>query len=70
MNINQIYTGYDKLGERVPKSLYQLISNTKNKNGWLEFETMENIDFTVQGRNAINMTFQINLINERIRNIY
>lgn len=53
ISLNYIYTGFDKLNIRVPKSLYQLISDTKNKSGWLEFETMENIGLSIQGRNAI-----------------
>jgi hypothetical protein len=53
INLNHIYTGFDKLNIRVPKSLYQLVSDTKNKSGWLEFETMDNIGLSVQGRNTI-----------------
>ncbi|GET24557.1 hypothetical protein [Prolixibacter sp. NT017] len=53
MNPDHIYTGFEKLNIRVPKSLYQLISDTKNKKGWLEFDTMENIGLSIQGRNAI-----------------
>jgi len=50
---NHIYTGFDELDLRVPKSLYQLISAAKNKNGWLDFETMDDIGLSIQGRNAI-----------------
>jgi hypothetical protein len=53
VNSDHIYTAYEKLGVRVPKSLYQLISDTKNKSGWLEFDSMENLDLTIQGRNAV-----------------
>ena len=53
VNSDHIYTAFDKLKFRVPKSLYQLISDTKNKNGWLEFDTMDNIELSIQGGNAI-----------------
>lgn len=53
VHTDHIYTSFDKLNIRVPKSLYQLISDTKNKSGWLEFDTMENIGLSIQGRNAI-----------------
>ncbi|UJH67718.1 hypothetical protein [Allomuricauda sp. SCSIO 65647] len=53
VNTNHIYTAFDKLNVRVPKSLYQLISDTKNKNGWLEFDSMDDIAMSIQGRNAI-----------------
>lgn len=53
VNANHIYTGFEKLKIRVPKSLYQLISDSKNKMGWLEFESMDNINLSIQGRNSI-----------------
>jgi len=53
INANHIYTGFEALNFRVPKSLYQLISDTKNKKGWLDFENMEDIRLSIQGRNHI-----------------
>ncbi|MDA0780617.1 MAG: hypothetical protein O2810_01075 [Bacteroidetes bacterium] len=52
---NHIYTAFEKLNLRVPKSLYQLISDAKNKSGWLDFETMNDIGLSIQGRNAIRL---------------
>lgn len=57
VNTDHIYTSFDKLNIRIPKSLYQLISDTKNKSGWLEFDSMENIGLSIQGRNAIKYDF-------------
>ena len=48
-----IFTGFDELNIRVPKNLVQIIINTKNRNGWLDYESMDNIGLSVQGLNAI-----------------
>lgn len=53
ININHIYTGFEELNFRVPKSLYQLVSDTKNKSGWLDFDNMEDIGLSIQGKNYI-----------------
>jgi hypothetical protein len=51
---NHIYTGLDELGGRVPQSLKQIIINTKGRNyGWLDYESMDDISLSIQGRNAI-----------------
>lgn len=53
INGNHIYTGLDELGVRTPKSLYQIIANTKSRDGWLDYDSMEDIRLSIQGRNAI-----------------
>lgn len=53
VNSNHIYTGLDELNVRIPDTLDIIISNTKNRNGWLDFESKEDIGLSVQGRNAI-----------------
>ena len=53
INGDHIYTAFEKLNLRVPKSLYQLISDTKNKSGWLEFDSMDDIQLSIQGGNAV-----------------
>ncbi|MEM7551579.1 MAG: hypothetical protein AAF363_17985 [Bacteroidota bacterium] len=53
VNADHIYTAFDKLNIRVPKSLHQLISDTKNKSGWLEFDSMDDIQLSIQGGNAV-----------------
>lgn len=54
VNGDHIYTGLDELGVRVPKSLKQIIINTKGrKYGWLDYENMDDISLSMQGRNAI-----------------
>lgn len=53
VNANHIYTGFEELKIRVPKSLHQLISDTKTRNGWLDYESKDDIKLSVQGRNAI-----------------
>ncbi len=54
VNGNHIYTGLDELGVRVPKSLKQIIINTKGRQyGWLDYESMEDISLSMQGRNSI-----------------
>jgi hypothetical protein len=55
ISIDHIYTGFDNLGEKIPKSLYQQISDTKNKNGWLNFDNMEDIKVSIQGRNHVKL---------------
>jgi hypothetical protein len=53
VNINHIYTSMDELKIRTPKSLSQLITDTKGRNGWLDYESKEDIKISVQGVNAI-----------------
>ncbi|WP_422004915.1 hypothetical protein [Roseivirga pacifica] len=54
VNGDHIYTGLDELGVRVPKSLKQIIINTKGRQyGWLDYDNMEDISLSMQGRNAI-----------------
>lgn len=59
VNPDHIYTAFEKLNIRVPKSLYQLISDTKNKFGWLDFETTDDINLSIQGKNAIKYDLPI-----------
>lgn len=54
VNGNHIYTSLEELNVRIPKSLQQIIINTKGRNyGWLDYDTMDDIRLSVQGRNAI-----------------
>ena len=54
VNGDHIYTGLDELGVRVPNSLKQIIINTKGRQyGWLDYESMNDISLSMQGRNAI-----------------
>ena len=54
VNGDHIYTGLDELGLRVPKSLKQIIINTKGRNyGWFDYDSMDDISLSMQGRNAI-----------------
>lgn len=53
INGNHIYSGLEELDIRTPKSLYQIIANTKNRDGWLDYDNMEDIRLSMQGRNAI-----------------
>lgn len=53
VNGDHIHTGLDELNVRIPKSLYQIIVNTKNRDGWIDYVSIEDIGLSVQGRNAI-----------------
>lgn len=53
INPNHIYTAFDKLDIRVPKSLYQLISDSKNKFGYLDFESTDDMKVSVSGKNVV-----------------
>ncbi|WP_352405397.1 hypothetical protein [Petrimonas sp.] len=53
INGNHIYSGLDELDVRIPKSLYQIIANTKSRDGWLDYDSMDDIGLSMQGRNAI-----------------
>ncbi len=54
VNGNHIYTGLDELDVRIPSSLRQIIVNTKGRRyGWLDYESMDDISLSVQGRNAV-----------------
>lgn len=54
INLNHIYTAFDKLDIRIPKSLYQLISDSKNKFGYLDFESTDDMKVSVSGKNVVN----------------
>lgn len=53
INPNHIYTAFDELDIRVPKSLYQLISDSKNKFGYLDFESTDDMKVSVSGKNVV-----------------
>jgi hypothetical protein len=56
---NHIYTGLEELNVRIPKSLNQIIINTKVRDGWLDYTKMDDISLSMQGRNAVKFDLQI-----------
>lgn len=58
VNANHIYTGLDELNLGIPKSLHQIIVNTKGRDGWLDYSGMDDINLSVKGRNAIKFDLQ------------
>jgi hypothetical protein len=51
---NQIYTGLDSLGVRIPESLKQILINTKGRrHGWIDYENMEDISLSQKGKNVV-----------------
>jgi hypothetical protein len=56
---DHIYTGLEELDVRIPKSLNQIIVNTKVRDGWLDYSKMDDINLSMQGRNAIKFDLQI-----------
>ena len=51
---NQIYTGLDSLGVRIPGSLKQIIINTKGRGyGWIDYENMGDISLSQKGKNVV-----------------
>ena len=53
VNGNHVYTGFEELNIRIPKSLPQLIINAKGRDGWLDYESNDDIKLSIQGRNVI-----------------
>jgi hypothetical protein len=49
VTLNHIYTAFVYLNSSVPKSLYQIISDLKNKFNWVEFDTTSNIQISEIG---------------------
>jgi len=49
VTLNHIYTAFVYLNSSVPKSLYQIISDLKNKFNWVEFDTTSNIHISEIG---------------------
>lgn len=50
---DHIFTGFKELKIPIPPTLYQVIVNVKNRNGWINFDKMEDITYTIQGGNFI-----------------
>lgn len=51
---NQIYTGLDSLGVRIPESLKQIIINTKGRSyGWLDYDNVDDISLSQKGKNVV-----------------
>ena len=57
IGINDIYTAFEELNLRVPKRLDQTIIDAKTKKGygWLDYDNMNDIKLSVQGRNAVKL---------------
>ncbi len=49
VTLNHIYTAFVYLNASVPKSLYQIISDLKNKFNWVEFDSTSNIQISETG---------------------
>jgi hypothetical protein len=49
VTLNHIYTAFVYLNVSVPKSLYQIISDLKNKFNWVEFDSTSNIQISETG---------------------
>lgn len=58
VSANHIFTGLDELNVRIPKSLNQIIVNTKGREGWLDYSGLDDINLSMQGRNAIKFDLQ------------
>ena len=51
---NQIYTGLDNLGVRIPLSLKQIIVNTKGRrHGWIDYKNLDDIWLSQKGKNVV-----------------
>lgn len=53
VNLSAIYTSLEELNIRIPPTLNGVINNTKNRNGWLEYDSLDNISLSVKGQNAV-----------------
>jgi hypothetical protein len=49
VTLNHIYTAFVYLNASVPKSLYQIISDLKNKFNWVDFDSTSNIQISDTG---------------------
>jgi hypothetical protein len=54
VTLNHIYTAFVYLNASVPKSLYQIISDLKNKFNWVEFDSTSNIQISDTGVQMLN----------------
>lgn len=50
---DHIFTGLKEIKARVPDSLDDIISNVKGRNGWIKFDTKEDISVSVKGSEYI-----------------
>lgn len=51
VGLNQIYTCYKQVNERVPGNLYQSLADTSQRKGWIDTSDLSNISITVPGEN-------------------
>jgi len=54
VTLNHIYTAFVYLNASVPKSLYQIISDLKNKFNWVDFDSTSNIQISDTGVQMLN----------------
>lgn len=50
---DHIFTGFKELKIPIPPTLYQVIVNVKNRNGWITFDKMDDISYSIQGGNYV-----------------
>jgi len=53
LNWNHFYTCYKAVAERVPGNLYQSLTDTKNRKGWIDTQNTEDIKLTIAGENYV-----------------
>ncbi|WP_343604816.1 zinc ribbon domain-containing protein [Fluviicola sp.] len=51
VGLNQIYTCYKQVNERVPGNLYQSLVDTSQRKGWIDTSDLSKISITVPGEN-------------------
>lgn len=54
VSFDAIYTCMDSLESTVPPTIYQIIVNVKNRNGWIKYDSTEDVTYTISGKNHLN----------------
>lgn len=52
-SLDHIYTCYKKVGERIPKNLYQSLQDTRKLKAWIDTSNVSKLSITTNGENAI-----------------
>lgn len=56
---NHIYSGFWELKCKIPNSFYQIITNAKNREKFLDYTSISDIKLSIQGENYVRFDMQI-----------
>ncbi|MDO6519382.1 hypothetical protein [Zobellia uliginosa] len=55
VTIDHLYTAFFVLKCRIPASFYQVVTNTKGRSNWIDFDKVDNIKLSAQGLNRVRL---------------